>query len=392
MENYSTNNNPKKKHNWLKVTLIVLAICGVAGLVFAFKTGLILKKITTKGGIFSSIAKSLPGAQDTLKGEKDGRINVLLLGMRGENVPGGGLLADTIMVASVKIGATPSDNKVAMISIPRDLFVQVPDKDFKAKINAVYFYGEQKGRGQGIEDMKRVVSDITGVPIQYGMSINFQGFTDLVNAIGGIDVTLAEPFEEPLQFNEPHVCDPNVFTKATGKYEIKRDHKGRVKAMYPLCTNPNTECGGDFKLPAGANHLDGNKALCYARARFTSNDFERAKRQQLVIQMIKAKALSAGTLSDFSKVNGILDSLGNNVLTDMEPWEMKKFFELYQKMGDNVPILQHVLENTSEGLLYAPEATAETGYILLPQGDNYDRIRNLFQNVFTLPSQTDIKK
>jgi LCP family protein required for cell wall assembly len=394
MENFSTS-KPVKDRKWLKITLIVLAVFLVAGLAFAIKTGVVLNKISG-GGIFKSIVKSLPGVENKLKGEEEGRINVLLLGMRGENVPGGGLLADTIMVASVKIGATPAENKASMISIPRDLWVDNPGWGNKTKINAVFAAGEENGKKQGLADMKKVVSDITGIPIHYGVTINFQGFTDLVNAIGGIDVTLTETFEEPLQFNEPHVCDPNVFTKPTGKFEYKYDHKtdGRVQvvAQYPLCTNPNVECGGNFKLPVGANHLDGNMALCYARARYTSNDFERAKRQQLVIKLIKEKALSVGTLTDFNKVNGILNSLGDNAKTDMEPWEMKRFFDLYQKVGDNVPILQHVLENTEEGLLYAPQATAETGYILAPRGDNYDKVRELFKNVFDLPSQSDIKK
>lgn len=396
MQNVSTNEPKKKNKKWLKIIMIILAVFLVAGLAFAFKAGFILNKISTGGGIFKSIIKSIPGVENELKGEGDGRINVLLLGMRGENIPGGGLLADTIMVASVKIGATPAENKASLISIPRDLWVDNPGWGNKTKINAVYAAGEENGKKQGMEDMKKVVSDISGIPIHYGVSINFKGFTDLVNAIGGIDITLTETFEEPLQFKEPHVCDPNVFTVPTGKYEYKYDTtpsgRKRIVAQYPLCTNKNVECGGNFKLPAGVNHLDGNMALCYARARFTSNDFERARRQQVVIQMIKAKALSVGTFTDFNKINGIMDSLGDNARTDMEPWEMKSFFDLYQKIGDNVPIIQRVLENTEEGLLYAPEATAETGYILAPRGDNYDRVKNLFQNTFTLPTQSDIKK
>lgn len=408
MENNSQNNSfktPKKNRKWLKITLALVAVLAVAGTGFAIKTGMILNKMSAgEGGILKSILKSVPGVANELKGEKDGRINVLLLGMRGENVLGGGLLADTIMVASVKIGATPEENKVSMISIPRDFFVPVPDKDFSAKINAVHFYGEEKGKGQGIQDMKKVISDITGIPIHYGVSINFKGFTDLVDAIGGIDVNLDQPFEERMQFRGLEKrCDGIRFTIPSGNKEIKRIQRknGTYYAnpkVYPLCfekisqnTENELECGGDFKLPAGINHLDGTTALCFARARYTSNDFERAKRQQLVIKLIKEKALSIGTLTDFNKINGILNSLGDNTRTDMEAWEMKSFFDLYQKMGNDTPILQHVLENSEEGLLYAPEAKPETGYILLPRGDNYDRLRNLFQNVFDLPSQSDIK-
>ena len=100
------------------------------------------------------------------------------------------------------------------------------------------------------------------------------------------------------------------------------------------------------------------------------------------MQALKEKALSAGTLTDFSKINGVLNALGDNVRTDMEGWELKQLFDIYQKMGNSAQLTQKVLEDSEEGMLYAPEATKETGYILLPRGDNYDKIHALFN---TLP-------
>jgi polyisoprenyl-teichoic acid--peptidoglycan teichoic acid transferase len=387
-------NIPKtKKRKWLKITLIILAVLFVAGGAVAFKTGYILNKVSTKGGLFSSLVHSIPGVGDTIKGEKEDRINILLLGMRGENVPGGGLLADTIMVMSIK----PSENKVAMISIPRDLYVQVPGTENKEKINAVYAHGMERGKQGGIEDMERVVGEITGVPVNYGVSINFKGFTDLVDAVGGIDVSLDKPFNESEQFNQEHVCDGDkggVFTTPTGKFEThyytRNDGTKYISEQYPLCTNSSPECGGDFTLPAGNNHLDGIKALCYSRSRYQTSDFERAKRQQVVIQKIKDKATSIGTLSNFEKLNSILDALGNNVSTDMQAWEMKKAFSIYQGI-QNPQVIQRVLEDTEEGLLYHPQESNGAGYILLPRGDNYDRMKNLFQNIFTLGNQSDSK-
>ncbi|MDD5464472.1 MAG: LCP family protein, partial [Candidatus Moranbacteria bacterium] len=269
----------------------------------------------------------------------------------------------------------------------------------RSKINAVYAYGEEKRKGGGMEDMKTVVSEIVGQPIGYALAINFKGFTDLVNAIDGVEVDLKQPFEENMQFNEERACDSYVFTKPTGNFENKttkyysetsRTYKTRIIKSYPLCTNPNVECGGDFKLPAGKQTLNGEQALCYARSRKTSSDFERAKRQQLVIQKIKEKALSLGTLTDFNKVNGIIDSLGNNVRTDMQAWEMKRLYEIERGM-ENPQMAQRVLENSQEGLLYNPEQRPETGYILLPIGDNYDKIREVFKNIFTIPAQSDIE-
>lgn len=390
MEELGTGYNHKKKFykkKWFKIILFLLIIVLAAGGAIAWKAGFTLNKISIKGGILKSLIHAIPGVSDTLKGEQDGRINILLLGMRGENVPGGGLLADTIMVVSIK----PEENKAAIVSIPRDLYVNNPGWGNKTKINAVYAAGEENGKKQGIADMKKAASDMAGMPIHYGVSVNFKGFKEIIDALGGVDIYLDNSFSESVQFQEPHVCDPYVFTVPTGNYEIKKNKKtGKITASYPLCRNKNVECGGNFTLPAGNNHLDGEKALCYVRSRSTSNDFERAKRQQQVLQAAKEKALAIGTLTDFGKISDLLDALGNNVRTDMEPWEMQKMSGIYRKMS-SPQIYQRVLENTEEGLLYSPPENPETGYILLPRGDNYDKIHELFQNVFNLPPQSDIK-
>ncbi len=384
------------KKRVIRVALFGLALLLIAGGAFAWKTGMTLDKISQgDANIFKSLVKTLPGVEKTLSGETEGRINILLLGMRGEGVEGGGLLADTIMVLSIHPKNGEGDmSKASLISIPRDLYVKVPGRDEQRKINAVYALGEERSHGGGgIEDMRTTVGEVTGLDIPYGVTINFQGFKDLVNAIGGITITLELPFEEGMQFRGLEKrCDGITYTVPSGSYEEKRIQRknGTYYAnpkRYPLCFEKMTtvaiaelECGGNFKLPAGENLLDGEKALCYARARYTSSDFDRARRQQEVIKLIKAKALSLGTLTDFSKVTAMLDSLGNNVSTNLEAWEMKRMLELYQKAGDAGNINQKVLENSEEGLLYNPPQTKETGYILLPIGDNYDRIKELFRN------------
>ncbi len=387
--NSSEGQTPSTKKRVIRIALFVVLLICIAGGAVALKTGFTLNKITQgDGNIFKSIIKSLPGVEKTLEGEKEGRINILLLGMRGENVPGGGLLADTIMVLSIhpKDDAKEGDtSRASLISIPRDLYVKVPNTNEQRKINAVFALGEERNHGGGgMQDMRAVVSEVIGQPVPYAVTINFQGFKDVVNALGGIDVTLKEPFTEALQFREPQVCDPYVYTEPTNppqyqnKYHTRKNGTKYIAKSYPLCYNKNLECGGEFSLPAGTSHLDGDKALCYSRARYQTNDFERAKRQQEVIQSIKAKALSVGTLTDFSKVNALIDSLGNNTTTNMQAWELKHAFELYQKLGD-VPMKQGGLSDSEEGLLYAPPITEGSGYILLPRGDNYDRVHEFFR-------------
>lgn len=371
---------------WFKIISPIVLILLIGGCAAGFKTGYIVNKISTSGSFLRSITKSIPGVKNELQGEEGGRINIALLGMRGENVPGGGLLADTIMVMSIK----PQENKASIISVPRDLYVTVPGTQDKQKINAVHYYGEQKDKGQGLADMKKILGEISGQEIHYAISINFQGFTDLIDAVDGVTVHLDAPFSESLQFlGLEKRCDDTTFTVPSGNYEEKRIQRknGTYYAnpkKYPLCyakLDPSAlECGGDFTLAAGDNKLNGDQALCYARSRVTSNDFERARRQQQILQAFKDKLLSAGTLTDFGKLNSILDALGDNARTDMEAWEMKRFFDIYQTMN-SPQVNQKVLENSEEGLLYAPENTNGAGYILLPRGDNYEKIKELFSTI-----------
>lgn len=329
---------------WFKFLAVVVLIIVAVGGYFAWKTGYILNKISNSE---NSALGSLLGSGTTPE-EQDGRINVLLLGMRGANMPGGGLLADSIMVASFDT----KNNKVGLISVPRDLWVQIPGTGERGKLNSVYSHWESGGRGQGIEKMKEIMGTITGLKINKAAAINFEGFRQLVDAVGGVDVRLSKSFSEPLQFVE------------------------------------GNECGGAFTLPAGTNHLGGEKALCYARARVTTNDFDRSKRQQVVLKALKDKMISLGTLADFGKLNKILDIVGANVKTDLTPEEMKVFYDQYASMKD-ADILQLVFENSEKGLLKVPEAGTGLGYVLVPIAgqDNYSRLQDACRNIFSTESQ-----
>lgn len=340
------------KKRWFIYSAIVLFLLfGGAG-AFLYKTGYVLDKISdSDSSAIGSLFGVLPGVGKEIQ-EDDGRINFLLLGMRGENIPGGGLLADTVMVVSF----IPDENKMAMISIPRDLYVTVPGTQSHTKINAVYAFGEENGKKQGLSQMKKIVNQITGLNIHYSAALNFTGFKQLIDTVGGIDITLETAFYETTQF---------------------------VKGK---------ECGGQFVLPKGVNHMDGETALCYVRARENTSDFDRAKRQQVVLQALKAKLVSVGTLTDFGKVNGILNAIGNNVRTDMSASEMKKFYNEYASI-DNPEVFQRVFENSQEGLLMVPQdAPSEVGYVLIPREgyDNYSGTQYASMNIFTIDPQSDI--
>jgi len=375
-----------KSRKWWASAFAVLAILIFSGMAIFWKVENTLNKISTKGESVGSIVYAGIGDSEKIKGESDGRINLLLLGMLGAGHPGGGMNTDTIMVGSLDLKA----NKISLISIPRDLWVTDPGRETKSKINAVYVYGEEKGTGQGITDMENLIGDITGLQIHYTAVVSTQAFSRLVDTLGGVEVKLKEPFSENLQFNDVKVCDSDTYTIPTGETEKKKNEKGKIVAEYPLCKNKTPECGENFSLPAGKNNLTGAQALCFVRSRYQTSDFERAKRQQLVIEKIKEKALALGFM-DFTKINSIINNMGDNVRTDMQLWEMRRLFEIYRGMGDQ-QMYRRVLEDSKEGLLYAPNSSQETGFILLPRGDNYDKIRNLFRNIFFMaPTQSDIE-
>lgn len=377
-------NNKPKKSKKKKIFIILAIVIGLLVIGF-FVANAVANKISPNSNLLGSVVKKMPLVEEKLKGEEEGRINIAILGMRGEGVAGGGTLADTIMIASIKIGENAEtgekEYKTSLVSIPRDLFVIVPETNEKQKINAVYHYGEQKGEGQGLELMKQILRDISGQEIHYATAVNFAGFEQIVDILGGVEITLDEAFMEPIQFHEEKVCDGangGVFTVKSGNFDTKIDHRGKVVAQYPLCYNSVEECGGVFKVSAGTSVLDGENTLCYVRARATSSDFDRARRQQEVIKQLKQKATSIGFLGDLGKINEVITTVGENISMDLELWEIERFFKLYQKIGDP-ELTQKVLENSEEGLLYAPEN--DYGYILLPRGDTYDKIREMFAGI-----------
>jgi polyisoprenyl-teichoic acid--peptidoglycan teichoic acid transferase len=331
------------RKKWVKILAGVIIIVVVIGGFFAWKTGYTLNKIS---GSKNSALGSLFGS-GTAPQSEEGRINILLLGMRGADDPHGGLLADSIMVASFDT----KNNKVGLISVPRDLYVKIPGTEERGKLNSVYAHWEGGGKGQGIAKMEEMMGTITGLKIDHTVAINFDGFKQLIDAVGGVDVKLTKPFSEMKQFVE------------------------------------GNECGGTFSLPAGIVHLNGDKALCYSRARETTNDFDRAKRQQIVLKALKDKMISLGTLSDFSKLNNILNIAGANVKTDLTPEEMKGFYDQYGNMKE-ADITQRVFENSDKGLLKVPEANSGLGYILIPIAgqDNYSQMQDACRNIFAPPT------
>ena len=260
------------------------------------------------------------------------RFDVLILGLRGEDdkdaKDGGALLTDTIMVLSYdKI-----TKKASLISIPRDLYVKI-DKNKKDKINTVYEYGYYHKNG-GLNYAKELISKITGVYIDKALVLDFSSFEKIIDQVDGIDIVLSKPFEEKQQW------------------------------------------GYEFYLPAGPNHLDGQNALYYARSRFSSNDFDRSRRQQEVIFALKEKLTKLNFWSDPLKTLSILNSIRSNIKTDINIWNTKEILDLSKEVSSSGKVKKYVI--ATDNLLY--ESRANESYILLPNGDNFIQIKQLFQD------------
>jgi anionic cell wall polymer biosynthesis LytR-Cps2A-Psr (LCP) family protein len=308
---------------WVAI-LLVIAILGVAGY-FVYKS-LNAGSQIFKGSILDIIQNK------PLKQDENGRSNILVLGTSQDD-PGheAGYLTDSIMIISVD-----QKNKNAyMISIPRDMEVQYGQgcmSGYQGKINVYY---SCVGGGTDNIDSERAalakeasfIGGITGMDIQYGVNVNYTVMRELVNAVGGITVTI-ESRDPKGQMDSNFDWKCGVGDRKVSRAEVLR-----------RCP-PN---GHFIDYPNGPVTLDAEHALYLAQARgdsvptygFEQSNFDREKNQQKIVKAIREKALSAGVLTDFGKVSGIIDALGNNLRTTFESSEVRTLVSLAKDIKDS---------------------------------------------------------
>jgi len=328
------------------IFFFVLIIIGLFSLLF-LKTSFTISQVINQenNGELLPFLDNLP---ELPKDDPD-RVNILLLGSRGIDEPGDGkLLSDSIILVSIK----KSTQEVALISFPRDFYLQLWCSNEKKKINFAYAYG-------GLSCAKKTVSYLSGLYIDYTASINFEGLVKLIDDLGGINVYLDEPFEESFQWaKEGWEEDEHWFIK-----EIEGEERWV------------------FHLSEGQNYLDGKTALYYVRSRYSTNDFDRMRRQQEVLMSIKEKSLSLNVLLNPIKIYNLLDTLGKNVKTDMRLDDIKKIIDLSSELNiENIKT--EVFDISPNGLLYHTFISEE--YVLLPIGDNFDKIQETCKNIFDI--------
>lgn len=301
------NKKGKGHRNWRKLSLrsglVVLAFLVLLGGALFVKGYFKLNKVFKGGGNAAALQSNVDPS--LLKGEGDGRVNILLLG-RGGDGHAGGDLTDTILLASID----PVNNKTALVSIPRDFWVSTANGS--SKINAVFAFAKQRAASRGsnakdaeaagIKAIQGVASEVLGTSIHYYGMIDFKAFREAVDTVGGVDITVTEETAVTERLWDPQV----------GKH-------------YLLNVKP------------GQQHLDGQGALFYARSRHTSprGDFDRAERQRVLIGALSKKITSAGTYTNPVKISQLMDAFGDHIATDMSIDDAMRLMSIGKKIGSN---------------------------------------------------------
>lgn len=231
---------------------------------------------------------------DPLRTLPKGRFNVLVMGTdKRANDTEHWPRSDTLLLANVDTVS----NTVRLMSIPRDLVVDVPGYG-KNKVNAAYFLGEYyqvEGGGQAL--VVQTVSKFFSVPIDYYVSVNFEGFKALVDTVGGVYVDVPYAIDD---YSYPSDDEGDPF----GKLHVHFDE--------------------------GRQYMDGKRALRYARTRHADNDFARSRRQLQIIMAMRQKATS---LDLIPALPSLLDQLGGMVETNIPPDQQLGFIQLGYNMG-----------------------------------------------------------
>ncbi len=235
-----------------------------------------------------------PPGVDPLLGS-DGRLTVLLLGSDYRPAHPGNR-TDAIMVVSID----PTTGKSAAFSVPRDVvdFPLPTSGTYGAKVTGLYQHLEST-TSNGAESMKRAVSRAFRIEVDRYVLIGFTGVIKLVRAVGGVDVTLAAPYYDPL-------------------YWVNSHHRG-------------------WGLPAGTSHLNGDDALIFARSRKGDSDFSRAKRQQQLVMAAVTKVRSRG-IADLPK---LLSIAADTIRTDLPLARASDLFALYSTV--DLTVAKHVV-------------------------------------------------
>lgn len=246
-------------------------------------------------------------------------ISFLLLG--SDLRPGSSYRTDTLVVALLR----PREGQVSLISIPRDLWVQIPGVG-EQRINTAYQSGELSGLpGGGPALLKETIFNNLGIEIDHTALVDFDGFRKIVDALGGVDVPVACPY------TDWRLAAPDLNPEDENNWSL-------------------------FTAGPGLIHMDGDLALWYARSRKKSNDFDRGRRQQETLRALYRQFLNSQGLSRLPQLYAELSAsiqtdLGLNGLVELSPLTL-----------NNADIRSYYIA----GEMVTPWITPGGAYVLLP--------------------------
>lgn len=288
---------------------------------------------------------------------QNGRVNVLILGKSGAGHAGGDL-TDTMIFASVSL----KDRSVNLISIPRDIWIP----EIRAKINSAYYWGKEKSEfGGGIPFAKKNVEAIVDLPINYALVLDFSSFKEIIDALGGVKIDVANSFTDslyPIEGREEDLCGGEEETSAS-----RKEFKCRYETVH---------------FEKGVSYMDGATALKYVRSRNGDNnentDIAREARQQRVISAIKGKVLSAGTLLNPIKLLKVWKVVRSSIETDMDFPSMIILGREMFKIDGNIRS-----STIPDGILINPPKSQKYDYqyVFVPQKGDWSEFQNWIKDL-----------
>lgn len=332
------------RRHWKKLlTVFLLAVLACGG-AYAYtlyaKADAVVKTVTSSGSVVDLLQP------EALNGESTGVVNILIAGNSVDDTGHSGAeLTDSIMVASYNV----SEKKLTLISIPRDLYVNV--KGSYMKINAAYLYG-------GMDTLKSVVEAVTGLTINHQVLINYTAFKNLIDAVGGVDVDI--------ESSDPRgIYDPMI----------------------------------GFSITNGTHHLTGEEALLLVRCRndptydgraaygLPNGDFDRAANQRKVLLALLSKINSGEALANPSVLQSLIDSLSGNVTSDFSVGQLRRLYDI-SKMSITTSSISIKGDDTTN--LLSDYYTVTAGATLIPRAGigNYTAIRTFIRDTITPPQTT----
>lgn len=317
----------------------------------------------------------------------NGRTNILLLGIGGDGHEGPNL-SDSMILASLD-----KDGKdIALVTIPRDVWAP----NLNSKINGAYAFGQEKN-GQGLALAKETVSRLFDLPVHYAIRIDFSAFTKAIDLVGGLDITVDNPFSDfhyPIAGKEEETCGIEFETKlenglketyfkdATGSATLLTEENNPFDCRYEVLT---------FKK--GPLHLDGKTALKFVRSRHGDNgensDFARSARQEKIITAFREKVISKETFFNPKIIIDLVTTFGNSIDTDIQTDDVPTFLKLGKKLS-KVQIRRIVLDIGREDSVLTEGNPLDYGgqYVLTPKSGSWSELAEYVQGeIFKLKEE-----